>query len=83
MKKIFTTHYLFSGKEKQTVRDLDRLDFSARMFANCEVPLFTTPDPLMEKYYSISPYVYCANNPLKFIAPNGCDWTVANDAETN
>lgn len=25
----------------------------------------------MEKYYAISPYVYCANNPLKYIDPIG------------
>lgn len=32
---------------------------------------FTSIDPMAEKYYSISPYVYCANNPLKFTDPNG------------
>lgn len=30
-------------------------------------------DPLAEKYYSISPYAYVANNPLKFIHPTGMD----------
>jgi RHS repeat-associated protein len=74
-----TNRYRFSGKEKQTIRDLGWLDFSARMYANCEVPLFTTPDPLMEKYYSISPYVYCGNNPLKYIDPNGMYFDVANN----
>lgn len=28
-------------------------------------------DPLSEKYYNISPYAYCFNNPLKFIDKNG------------
>jgi len=30
-------------------------------------------DPLCEKYYWISPYAYCLNNPVKFIDPNGKD----------
>ena len=28
-------------------------------------------DPLCEKYYWISPYAYVANNPLKFVDPDG------------
>jgi hypothetical protein len=32
---------------------------------------FTTVDPLAEKYYSISPYAYCNNNPIKFVDPTG------------
>lgn len=32
---------------------------------------FTTVDPLAEKYYSWSLYVYVANNPLKYIDPDG------------
>lgn len=32
---------------------------------------FTTVDPLAEKYYGISPYVYCAGNPIMFIDPDG------------
>ena len=32
---------------------------------------FSTPDPLMEQYPSLSPYTYCAANPLKYIDPTG------------
>lgn len=30
-------------------------------------------DPLCEKYYWISPYAYCLNNPVKFVDPDGKD----------
>ncbi|MDR2058300.1 MAG: hypothetical protein LBP83_08515 [Dysgonamonadaceae bacterium] len=32
-------------------------------------------DPLCEKYYWISPYVYCANNPVRYTDPTGM-WIV-------
>ena len=31
------------------------------------------PDPLCEKYYWISPYAYCLNNPVNMIDPDGRD----------
>jgi hypothetical protein len=34
---------------------------------------FTTVDPMAEKYYSISPYAYCLNNPLRWIDKDGRD----------
>lgn len=30
-------------------------------------------DPLSEKYYSISPYAFCGNNPINFIDTDGMD----------
>jgi RHS repeat-associated protein len=68
-----TNRYTFSGKEKQTIKDLGWLDFTARMLSNSEIPMFTTQDPLAEKHYSWSPYVYVYNNPLRFIDPFGLD----------
>ena len=34
---------------------------------------WTTPDPLADKYYSISPYAFCNNNPVNFVDPDGED----------
>ena len=31
-------------------------------------------DPLAEKYYSISPYVYCARNPVNLVDEEGREW---------
>ena len=36
-----------------------------------DIARFTTPDPKAELYPSISPYMYCAGNPIRFIDPTG------------
>jgi RHS repeat-associated protein len=71
-----TNRWGYNGKEKQTIRDLGWLDFSARMYANCEMPIFTIQDPLAEKRPWESPYSFCGNNPVNRIDPNGMldDW---------
>jgi RHS repeat-associated protein len=42
--------------------------FEARYHAP---PSFISRDPLFEKYPTLSPYSYCANNPLRYIDPTG------------
>ena len=32
---------------------------------------FTTPDPAADRYPSVSPYAYCAANPLRYSDPTG------------
>ena len=62
--------YKFGGKELDRFNTLDHYDFEARAY-DPVLMRFTRPDPLAEKHYSISPYAYCANNPMKFIDPDG------------
>ena len=57
----------FYGKEDQSFlgASIPLLDFGARMY-NPAIARWTASDPMSEKYYGISPYVYCANNPILF-----------------
>ena len=62
--------YRYNGKELDKINGLDWYYYGARMMEPAW-GRFTTPDPLAEDYYSISPYVYCLNNPIKNIDPDG------------
>ena len=64
--------YKYGGKELERMHGVDLYDFSARM-QDPVLGRFNTMDPMCEKYYSISPYAYCNNNPIMYIDPNGMD----------
>jgi RHS repeat-associated protein len=65
-----TNRYIFSGKEKQTIGNLNYLDYINRMY-DPEIGRWFVQDPLQEKYYSWSSYNYCMNNPVKYVDPDG------------
>ena len=66
------TDYLYTGKElPEAFFGIDWYDSVARFQTTSGV--FTSPDPLAEKYYSVSPYAYCAGKPVNRIDPNGMD----------
>lgn len=62
--------YKYTGKELDMNQGLNLYDYGARYY-DPGTGRFTSMDPLAEKYYSISPYAYCANNPMKYIDPDG------------
>lgn len=62
--------YKFTGKEFDSMHGLHYYDHGARMYDPLLIR-WHLPDPLAEKYYSISPYAYCLNNPIKYVDPDG------------
>ena len=49
---------------------LNTYDYGARQY-NPVTARWDRVDPLSEKYYDVSPYSYCKNNPVRFIDPFG------------
>ena len=64
-----TNPYLYNGKESQKDFGINYIDSEAR-FQRLD-GAFNSIDPLCEKYYHISPYAYCAANPIKLIDYDG------------
>ena len=61
----------FSGKEDQgPVFGLRWLDFGARTYSPA-LRRWMVPDPLGEKYPAVSPYAYCAGDPVNYVDPTG------------
>lgn len=62
--------YLYNGKEFIEAHGMNEYDSQARMYY-APIMRTTTMDPLAEKYYHISPYAWCGNNPIMYVDPNG------------
>ena len=62
--------YKYNGKEYDSKKGLNWYDYGARHY-DAALGRFTTNDRFAEKYYSMSPYQYGANNPVNNIDVNG------------
>ena len=72
----------YNGKQFDEMHGYDTYDYGARgYYAAMGRP--TTPDPLMEKYYDISPYAWCGNNPVNRIDQDGRDFTISIQRNVN
>jgi len=67
---LLTAHrtHTISAKEKDAETGYSY--FGSRYY-NSDLSIWLSVDPMASKYPSLSPYVYCANNPVKLVDPNG------------
>ena len=72
----YTNRYRYNGKEEQGFLGLPYIDYGARMYNPENMLSWLSADELAEKYYSISPYSFCAGNPVNIIDPDGKAWQV-------
>ena len=56
--------------------------FGARYYDSDLMTGWLSVDPMADKYPSLSPYAYCANNPVKLVDPDGEDWYEIENKET-
>ena len=73
LENIPVFHSDSSGKEKDS--ETGYYYFGARYY-NSDLSLWHSVDSMSDKYPSLSPYNYCAWNPMKIVDPDGMemDW---------
>lgn len=62
--------YRYNGKEEQEFVNMPYVDYGARMY-DPQLGRWFNTDPLAEKYHAVSPYAYCAGNPIKYLDADG------------
>ena len=62
--------YKYNGKELDLMHGLNTYDYGARQYDPI-LARWDKIDPLCEKYYNVSPYAYCAGNPVNKFDPDG------------
>ena len=71
---ILNLSYTFSAKERDPETGLSY--FGSRYYSS-DLSIWLSVDPMSGKYPSLSPYTYCADNPVKLVDPDGEDiWEI-------
>lgn len=69
--------FVFTGKEKDEETGYGY--FGARYMDHELMTMWLSVDPMADKYPSISPYAYCAWNPVKLVDPDGQEAIASDD----
>lgn len=67
--------YKYNGKELDRMHGWDKYDYGARLYDPI-LTVWTSIDPLCEKYYHLSPYAHCGGNPINRIDLHGDSITI-------
>ena len=73
----YSERFRFTGKERDAETGYDY--FGARYYSS-SVGIWLSVDPMSDKYPSLSPYVYCADNPMGLVDPKGmnlAEWEIS------
>ena len=71
----YSERFTFTGKERDEETGYGY--FGARYMDHELMTMWLSVDPMADKYPSISPYAYCAWNPVKLVDPDGRDvWEI-------
>ncbi len=79
-----TNRWRYSGKEEQKAinSSLPLIDYGARIY-DPTIARWMSVDPMAEKYYEESPFLYCSDNPINIIDIKGTEThVVQNDNGT-
>ncbi|MPN06262.1 hypothetical protein SDC9_153518 [bioreactor metagenome] len=74
----YDARYTFSAKEKPACRnassgrdDETQYSYFGARYYDSDLSVWLSIDPLSDKYPNLSPYNYCANNPVMLVDPDG------------
>ena len=72
----------YNGKEFDNMHGLNTYDYGARQY-NPVTARWDRVDPLCEKYYSVSPYGYCGDNPVNAVDADGMkfEWVTSTHSD--
>ncbi len=76
---IKDARYKFTGKERDWETGYDYVEQRYYWWPG---GFWLRPDPLLDKYIHLSPYVYCNGNPMKYVDPDG-KWSIIVTASKN
>ena len=82
--RMDSNRWRYAGKEELSPlvsENCHLIDFGARAYDPWSAR-WTSIDPMAQKYAGMSPYNYCAGNPVMMIDPDGNDWVFSIEDST-